>query len=59
MAAKRFKTTQSAIVEAVEDGAGMGDFGGDYFGIAVGVQISGHGYGVHDNEGDYQIEAYR
>jgi hypothetical protein len=33
--------------------------GAEYFGLAVGVQISGGGCRGYDSEGDYQIEAYR
>lgn len=57
-AAKRFGLLQSDVVEAVEDAANVGVDGFDYIGLGVGVS-TGTGYGVHDNVGDYVIEAYR
>lgn len=52
--AKRFRMTQQAVIDAVEDGCDIGD----YFGISVGIQTGG-GYGAYDSVGDYKIEAYR
>ena len=57
MAAKRFRCTQQAIVDAVEGGVWPSD-DVEYFGLAVGIQAGG-GYGVFDSVGDYEIEAYR
>jgi len=53
-ATKRFKVTQDDIVSAIEDYQGDGN----YFGLAIGVQIQGYGYYEEKYVGKYTIEAY-
>jgi hypothetical protein len=58
-AARRFRCPQQAVMEVVECADASCIPGAEYFGLAVGVQISGGGCRGYDSEGDYQIEAYR
>lgn len=54
--AKRFGVKYDDIEDAVADGQGR-DGCGSYFGVAIGVQIQGVGYGVHGTRGEYLVEA--
>lgn len=55
--AKRFKVKYDDIEDAVSDGQGRNDCG-EYFGVGIGVAISGCGYRQHDTRGEYEVEAY-
>ena len=52
-AAKHFRTTQQAVLDACEDYHGKG-----YMRPAVGYQTNG-GYADFDRPGDYLVEAYQ
>ena len=53
--ARALRVTQAAILEAAEDAQGWGM----PIDLSVGIQIGGGGgYGLHDSEGDYQIETW-
>jgi hypothetical protein len=50
--AKRFKTTQQAVIDTCEDWQGDG-----YLGVAVGLRIGSGTYEI-ESQGDYEVEAY-
>jgi hypothetical protein len=52
-AAKHFRVTQQAIIDACEDWQGDG-----YMRPATGMKV-GNGIGTFDRKGDYLVEAYK
>ena len=54
--ANRFKVTYDQIEDAVADGQ-CRDGCGQYFGVSIGIAISGVGYAEHDTRGEYEVEA--
>jgi len=52
-AAKHFRTTQRAVIDACEDWQGDG-----YMKPATGIKV-GSGIGSFDRQGDYLVEAYK